>query len=1666
MKTHGSIKRVLVKVLKITGWIFLTCVVLLVLVILAIRIPSVQNKITQKAISFLEEKIKTEVRLDYVSISFPKKIVLTGLYLEDQREDTLLYAGSLAIDTDLWSLTQHRIQLNDIELERLTAFIYRNPKDSAFNFDYIIDAFSDTTAVQKDTVAKPWDFSIGDVSLSKTHVSFKDPVAGNDLEVRAGTLEVDADEFDLAKSVIKVDDITLSDVYLSFVQSKVPVTEQLQDSIDTADKPFPYDLGFATITLKNVKANYAHEVLGQVLRVTMAEGEIEAERFDLKNQVIDFDKLLLSNTFISYHQQKRESTSRQAHPSTLRKGRDPAPPRPWTIVLRELELDDDIVQYYDFNKPALTSGMDFSHLWISGLNTKGHDLAWDGVNAKGDLEKISFYDKSGFTITEFQSSFILDSKSLQLNDFIFKTPWSHLAMDVRVEGDSISTLGSTYPDAEVDIKVKPSSIAFKDVSYFSNVISDHLPVKFPPGQSIAFSTSCEGTVRDLTIHNFKIAALSNTTLQIDGKVKGLPDVRNALMQITLRKFHTTSKDIGTLLPDTLIPASIQIPQWINLVGNFNGTMIKPEVTASLTSDFGGASVQAKMNLDSTVTKENYVGVIEIDQFNLGKLLHQEKTIGVLDLQASISGSGLKIDNLDALLDLDVNDFYYNGYHYEDFKLHGSMKKYFFSGEAKLADENLDFVLKGDLDYNGNTPYYKLNLDLKNADFKALQLTGRPIKARLKLDVDLETSDFKSINGNLGIRNVAVYNGESLYMVDSLLFASLDQEGKSELSIRSDIVSGDFKGTINLYSLPDAVRRHFNNYFSLRDTAYNKPVAPQNFEFSLILKNTDLLTEVLFPDLEPFTPGEIAGEFNSEEDNLDIRIDLADVTYAGISVDSIRFRMFSDKSDLTYKFGIRNVLVDTLKIAAVRLNGLVADDSIRTRFIIEDFKKNEKYGISGIINSFKDAFQFRLVRNEVRLNYEEWRAPGDNYLLIGKEGLTPHNFEISKGDERISLVLQESRDSTLSIIFNAFDLENLTSLVEGTTPADGYVDGDLNISVAEQGAFNSNLTIRNLFLMEQEWGDLALQLGRTSTGPFNMDLRLEGENAELKAAGYVITKQEVPEIHFETEINRLNLAVIEPLSFGELRNVTGQLVGNIKVEGNTKQPDIDGSITFKDARFVATRVNNQFILQDETIDIKNSGVSFDSFQVRDKNGNIAEINGEIVSNAFRSFDLDLSVRADNFQVLNSTYRNNELFYGKVGINTRARITGNSNLPKVIVTASLTNDSEFTYVVPQSEKGVLEQKGIVVFVDRDAQHDPFLRTINPADTAKSKFTGIDLSANIELTDDETFNIVIDPITGDKLSVKGNSTLTLAMDPTGNMELAGRYEVSEGSYDMSFYKLVKRKFNIEKGGSITWSGDPLNAMLDLRAIYEVETSPMELVSNQVDTNNKTEMNMYKQVLPFLVYLQIKGELLTPEISFKLDMPERERNAMGGRIYAKIQDINTRESDLNKQVFALLVLKRFMSDNPFESQGAGDVESTARRSVSKLLTEQLNRLSQNVKGVELSVDVKSYEDYSSGSAQGQTELQLGVSKSLLNDRLVVKVSGNVDVEGETSQQHAFTDYIGDLALEYKLTEDGRFRITGFRNSNYDMIDGELIETGAGLIYIKDYDTLRELFRNNAKED
>lgn len=1253
-----------------------------------------------------------------------------------------------------------------------------------------------------------------------------------------------------------------------------------------------------------------------------------------------------------------------------------------------------------------------------------------------------------------------------VTNFLMETGNSRLTLEASAEFASLRDIGETYPEAKIASTIHDSFISLKDILYFQPDLRDSLPLNLTSGTNLTLDASVTGSVNDLAIRHLILSTFSETHLKASGKIAGLPETKGLRMNLKLDKFYTTRADVETIVPDTLLPDSLQLPVWVNLEGGFKGSLEKAAFTSFLTSADGAIDIKGEMNLDSASALRGLDAHILVSDLDVGNILGKpDSVMGTLAMRADVHTAGLSPNEMNGTLKAIINKFEYKGYAYTDLQLDGIIRDQIVSVTAAMTDKNLDFTLNAGYDFQEAVPHYDVLFDLKNADFKALNLSHSAIRARGTLLVNMATPDFQILNGNVGIRKVAVYNGDKLYAVDSLLFASIDQEGRSEINIDSDLLAAKFEGSINLFALPTVMREYFHTYYSLHDSLEVQDAPSQRFSFEIKLKNTELLTDLLVPNLTSFKPGEIKGEFDSETKVLDLKMAINEIQYANIGIDSFMFSTNSDARSLNYNFMADMIMIDSMKIDGLEFNGTVSNDSIRTDLIILDSADTKKYVLAGTMFSLEKGFELRLLPEAIVLNYQNWSVPVNNYMRFGGQKFVAENVELANIREKIIIESKPQPGTPILIGFRELNLEYLSSMIADERPLSGLLHGDINFYPDTAGmTFTSDITIGDFTLQDIPWGDIALHVEQTVRDRFDVDFELTSAQNNIALNGFY-TGGKSPAMDLLLKINQFNLVSLQPLLKDQLQDLKGEVMGEIAVKGSPEIPDIDGRLTFNNASFLSNYLNTPFSIGRETISFIEEGISFDEFEIADNNDHKARIDGTIRTRTYRDFEFNLDLVTDHFRLFNTTSEDNELFYGTVDIEAEARIRGNMTTPVVNMNIGLSEGSDFTYVVPQSEASAMESQGIVKFVDKTFKGDPFMDRVDQelADTVKSTFRGIDLTARVELSDQETFTIIIDPLTGDQLSVKGNATLTLQVDPTGDMQLAGRYEISEGTYNLSFYKFVKREFQIEKGSTIVWSGDPMNAEMDIRAIYSVETSPMELFSNQLTGSDATEVNQYKQRLPFLVYLSITGLLLQPEIAFELDMPIDERNYMGGNIYARLQDINTRESDLNKQVFALLILKRFISDNPFENEGAGGFESTARRSVSKILSEQLNRLSENIKGVELSFDIKSYEDYSSGQAQGQTELQLGLSKSFLDDRLVVKLSGNIDIEGQNTQRDA-TDYIGDLAIEYKITPDGRFRITGFRNSNYDMIDGELTETGAGLIYVKDYNSLSELFKANAE--
>src|SRR5690606_22122767 len=424
----------------------------------------------------------------------------------------------------------------------------------------------------------------------------------------------------------------------------------------------------------------------------------------------------------------------------------------------------------------------------------------------------------------------------------------------------------------------------------------------------------------------------------------------------------------------------------------------------------------------------------------------------------------------------------------------------------------------------------------------------------------------------------------------------------------------------------------------------------------------------------------------------------------------------------------------------------------------------------------------------------------------------------------------------------------------------------------------------------------------------------------------------------------------------------------------------------------------FLMDGQKVVFNNQGLQFRQFLFKDNKGNEAKLNGTILTQNYTDYTFNLNLTTTDFAVVNSTREDNDLFFGKLFITSNIRIRGDLDKPVIDGNIKANENTDFVFIVPNDNPGVAERDGVVKFVDKsDTVRSNVFAKLDSMTTV-TKLQGFDLSLNLSTDRAAKFKIIIDEGSQDALNIRGVAELVTAIDASEKITLSGTFTVEDGNYSFNFGPL-KREFDFQKGSTITWNGDPFDARLDITALYKDKFATLDLVANQIGTESP---NLYKQRIPFNVKLILTGELFKPDIQFDIDLDEN--NAIISQdVITKVNNalvaLRDDPAELNKQVFSLIILKRFMSSNPFESlAGGAGVEGMARSSVSQFLTGQLNSLASNlIQGVELDFNLQSEQDYLSGSVQNRTDLNIGISKMLFDDRLKITIGSSFEVEGKT---------------------------------------------------------------------
>ena len=1663
-------RSVFYRVVRVTVKIIFTVFALLIVLVLLIQVPYVQDIIRGRAEKYLSRKLNTRVAIGRLYVRFPETVLLSNIYLEDRQKDTLFSAGLIHVNLRMWALLHNKVDIQELQLSGLTLKIKRQSPDTTFNFQFIADAFAgspDKKPAEK-PASEPMQISLQSLFLDKIRLVYKDGVTGDDVEIWLGHTWTKTVKFDPSASS-------------------------------------PLQLG--QLNLEQTRLDYRNTISAFYTTLRLGRLTVGVKDLDLAKRHIELKELDLDSTTASIRMglpQTRAVSSLSPHPSSVHPGAAaPTPlaaaPPPdssgdWRIVAASLQLKEDNFRFDDDRQPRQPRGMDYAHLKIDGLTLQANRLLYNKDSVSGMIANGRFREQSGFQLDKLQTDFLYAGNQAYLKSLELRTPGTLLRRQAVLRYSSPGAMLRDPAHYLVDLDLPDCKVQVKDILTFAPALYKQ-PVFSHPNEVCRINARIRGSLAALRIETLQFNGLGDTKIDLSGTLRHLTDRKRIAADLDVRNLSGSRSGLLALLPPGTLPADFSIPEQFNMQGKISGSMDSVRTDLALHSTSGSIVLKGAVRRFRDLASAGYDMDVQTTALDLGYIFHDTADLGTITAGFTAKGHGLTIKDANAVFSGQVHSAVVRKFDYHDFRFEGSIADRQAELISSIRDTAVRFSMQASADLTNRFPAIRLDWQIDTLDLHALHLVDDTLTFKGHLGADFANTDPDSLQGKLRIDSMAaVYGGHSM-TTDSIVLLAERTNDIEDIRLLSEMADLDWKGRYKLTELTQALKRTINHYYRINGFA-DTPFTPQEWQMTLAFRPSPMVLSYM-PSLKGTDTANFRLDFNSDHNDLHCSLQAPRIQIGNQVIYQAGIQASTGEKQLQYGAQMAGFSGSGLRLYQTSLYGNLANDQAQISLLVKDESGTDRYRLSGLLDKGNEGLTFRMDPDSLLLNYDKWQVSRDNFIRYDSAGLAVNDLKISNKDQALRIASDSlapsspdssaspassssaphslSPDSSVSSLppqgppinvnFSNFRISTLSRFAgQDSLLADGVLNGKATLkNILSSPVFTSDLRINNLLYRSDSIGDLTIKVNNEHTNSFSADISLQGHQNDVRLSGDYYTGE--GRIDMKLDLHRLNLDILKPFAGDQLEESKGFLLGSLSVTGTADRPVLNGRLHFDSAMIIPALSGEPLKLSNDNIDFDADGFNFSQFSLLDSAGNKATLDGNVYTADYRDYRFDLSLNAANFRLINSHPGGNRTIYGKMNLDAAINMTGDMNLPKVDGHIRINRQTDLTYVLPGNDPEVVDREGVVEFINTKAPADTLAG--KPADTLHhSQFKGMEVGLNIATDSNALFTMILDETSGDALKARGRSNLVFAMGKSGKMDLTGTYEVESGSYDLSL-DVLKRRFDIQRGSTITWTGDPLSAIMNITATYSVNTAPIDLVSNEIAGRSQSDITKFKQKLPFLVTLNMEGDLLKPKISFDITLPPGILSQWPD-VDAKLQQIRVQESEMNKQVFALLLLNRFVGDDPLQSAaGSASVGNMAFQSASQLLTGQIDQLAASlIKGVDIHFDLNSQQDFSTGQEYDYTQLNVTVSKRLFNDRIQVNVGSNFDVQGSGNPNQNASNIAGDVTVDYKLSVDGRYMLRAFRKNQYEMaVQGQVVETGVSFILTFDYNKFKELFQKVQQE-
>jgi len=1717
---------------------------LVCLLFLFINLPVGKRIVKNKVQSYLSGKLKTRVIIGSVNYSLPQWLEINGVYAEDQKKDTLLFGEKILADIDMVKLIWGNTDIEKIVFKNIFFNISREEKDSAFNYQFVLDAFAGNKPAGKvDMDTAGLKLTLNRLVLDDVSLRFKDKNEGTDFYARIKSLDASLNKFRPDRINFAIKDFTASGIDFLMTTYK----ETKKDTVfiipaDTIARPaYGLYISAGTLDIRDANVTVENKISGMYYTNKVTHLALDNALFDLDRSLATGDYILLDSSFVRFTNPKQTVVKTPAKDTTTY--------IPWMIKAKQVSFTNNIIQFDD-NNLAKTDGFDAGHFNVKEFDADISEFMYSIERTAGMVKQLRFKDSSGLALDTLHVNFLMTDTILSARELYVKTPQSLLQNHIEIKYDSLAGISANPRNSLISAVLKNSTLAFNDLY----LVAPELKRAFPPDQFannlVHFNTELRGNLAQVYVPYLQLVGFSGSSLNAHGTLYNLtdaskfyydlyidngsfkksdilkfvpPENRQSLEElpaiINLRgrvkgnkeslvsdiqtsgqglalsgrfslknisdpaklkydfaiSSSSFSRDfiLGFIPPGTL-PPEIRLPEKTYATGTISGNANNLVMDLKLNGSYGPLTVKGFIRNIKDPKNSAYDLFVTTSNYDIGKLISQDSVLGKVTGSFKLKGTGFDYKTMRSDITASVKQLQYKNYNYKNAEVTANFNNGIIDSKGSINDSSL--VLQYDIKANVQGEYPSVNgfVNVDTAQLQKLNLYNDTLNFSLYANVQASNLKPRNLDINTRIDSINLQLGKDFYRMDTVSLIATSSGGVDNINFDAPFANLHANGAFDYDRIGDAVVQYVNHYYKVSNTA-TAVIPEQQVTFEGVIKKHPFPVAIV-PGLTAYDDINFKGSFASAKTDSALNL-TASVPYLAYQNNAVRngsidIRSRNESINYAINFDTLNYVRNTFY--GTRLSGSAAHDSLSINTVTQDNKKTDWFGLNGSLFVKDDSYSFRL-KDSLLLNYERWNAAPDNYISYSPAGLIVHNFLITSDTARIFInSRQEIVNSPIDIAIDDFNLKSISSVLNRDTLfASGILDAKMEVADLNKTipAFTGNFTITGLELMQQPLGTVTGFAAKQSEDNITATLTLQGYGNDIAAKGNYYLNNEEQQFDAFVDIKKLNLASLQGFTFGSIRNATGNVYGNMNLQGKFSEPIWKGELNFDTARFTIAQLNTPFKINSQKIVFDHPGINFSNFIVLDSLDNQMKIDGSVSLNQGSVFDLKLDINATDFILLNAPRAINNEFYGFASVDVNALVTGTSVSPDIQGGIFVNDNSDVTIMIPERSYGKDASKTIVRFIDRDTfdVNPPVIPFMEENENRAAFAQFLNYNLNIEVKKNAALKIIIDPVTGDEIRVQGDAQLTAGLDPGGNLILAGTYELDQGYYVFN-YQFLQRKFDLVKGSTIIFAGEPMRARVNITASYTVNTSAKDLLDNEVGTVDPLLANAFNQKVPFKVILYLTGELSRPTIKFDIQLPEEStvmNSDLRTTIENKLSQIRGDEAATAKQVFSLLLLGRFVGEqsSDFFRGNGNDFNDLARQSVSQFLSGALNEIAGNLlKGVDIDLNLNSYTDYSDGGSVQRTDLNVALSKTFLDDRLTIWIGKDFGVQGQDAAK-ANNNFIPDITVGYKLTKDGKYLLKAYRKNQFEVIlDGYVVETGIGFIVTMDYDRFNELFKKKKK--